>query len=218
VARLHARPLDTARPLWELYVIEGLDNVTGVPEGSFAFALKVHHAAIDGASGVEMLAAIHSQTAKVVDPTPPETPWQPERDPLEFELLTRASFNILAGTYRLAQSFGRLVSGLDRAAGELRSGTPTATAGLAPRTRFNGPVTAHRVLDARFFPFAELRPMRAPVEGATVNDVALTVVGGALRLYLDSVGELPARPLRAMTPISLRTEAQRADPATRSQR
>ncbi|HAN69791.1 MAG TPA: wax ester/triacylglycerol synthase family O-acyltransferase, partial [Halieaceae bacterium] len=51
---LHARPLDRARPLWEAYIIEGLDNVAGLPQGCYAMLLKVHHAAIDGASGVEL--------------------------------------------------------------------------------------------------------------------------------------------------------------------
>ena len=59
VARLVSRPLDLERPLWELYVIEGLDNVEGVPPGSFALVTKVHHAAIDGMSGMEMTSAIH---------------------------------------------------------------------------------------------------------------------------------------------------------------
>ena len=72
-ARLHARPLDLSKPLWELYVIEGLDNVEDVPPGAFAFVLKIHHAAVDGKSGVEMITAIHSQTPEVVDPPPPAT-------------------------------------------------------------------------------------------------------------------------------------------------
>ena len=58
-SRLHARPLDRARPLWEFYIIEGLDNVEGYPPGCFAVLSKMHHAAIDGASGVEVAAAIH---------------------------------------------------------------------------------------------------------------------------------------------------------------
>ena len=82
---------------------------------------------------------------------------------------------------------------------------------MAPGTRFNGPVTAHRVLDARFFPFAELKPIRNLVPGATVNDVALAVIGGAMRSYLEKAGELPGAPLRAMTPVSVRTEAEKGD-------
>ena len=71
VARLHSRPLDLSKPLWEMYVIEGLDDVEGVPKGAFAMVLKVHHAAIDGMSGVEMITAIHTQAPKVGDPPPP---------------------------------------------------------------------------------------------------------------------------------------------------
>ena len=89
-ARLHARPLDLSKPLWELYVIEGLDKVDGVPKGGFAFVLKIHHAAVDGKSGVEMITAIHSQTPDVLDPPPPDKPWRPEPDPSPFELYSRA--------------------------------------------------------------------------------------------------------------------------------
>ena len=60
VARIHSRPLDRSKPLWEAYVIEGLDNIPGLPKGSFAFYIKFHHAAIDGESGTEVLKAIHS--------------------------------------------------------------------------------------------------------------------------------------------------------------
>jgi WS/DGAT/MGAT family acyltransferase len=67
------------------------------------------------------------------------------------------------------------------------------------------------VLDARTFPFADLRAMRDAVPGATVNDVALAVLGGALRSYLEEHGELPGASLRAMTPVSVRTESERAD-------
>src|SRR5215207_1295364 len=63
IARLHSRPLDLSKPLWELYVIEGLDNVEGVAPGSFALVLKTHHAAIDGVSGMELLSAIHDPSA-----------------------------------------------------------------------------------------------------------------------------------------------------------
>ncbi|MET0323757.1 MAG: wax ester/triacylglycerol synthase family O-acyltransferase [Ilumatobacteraceae bacterium] len=210
-ARLHARPLDLSKPLWELYVIEGLDKVEGLPKGGFAFVLKVHHAAIDGKSGVEMISAIHSQSAEVVDPPPPATPWQPENDPSVLELYGRASLNALRTPARTARLVGRLVPGVGRAAAVQRANPDPAAAGMAPGTRFNGPVTAHRVLDARFFPFSELKPIRNLVPGATVNDVALAVIGGAMRSYLEKAGELPAGSLRAMTPVSVRTEEEKGD-------
>jgi len=106
---------------------------------------------------------------------------------------------------------GRIVPGLGRAAATMRNQSDAPAGGLAPGTRFNGPVTAHRVLDAKFFPFAELKPMRNLVEGATVNDVALAVIGGALRTYLEDAGELPTASLRAMTPVSVRTESEKSD-------
>ena len=192
-ARLHARPLDLSKPLWELYVIEGLDKVAGVPKGGFAFVLKIHHAAVDGKSGIEMITAIHSQTPDVFDPPPPDTPWRPEPDPSPFELYSRAALNGVRTPARAMRLTGRIVPGLGRAAVMMRNQSDAPAGGMAPGTRFNGPVTAHRVLDAKFFPFAELKPMRNLVEGATVNDVALAVIGGALRTYLEKAGELPDR-------------------------
>ena len=89
VARLVSRPLDLDRPLWELYVIEGLDNVAGVPRGSFALVTKVHHAAIDGMSGMEMTSAIHDDEP-ISTPSVPEQAWRPGRVPTTSELLMRA--------------------------------------------------------------------------------------------------------------------------------
>ncbi len=210
-ARIHARPLDLSKPLWELYVIEGLDNVKGLPSGCFAFVLKVHHAAVDGKSGVEIITAIHDQTAELVDPPPPVEPWQPEADPSAMELWTRAGMNAMRAPARSLRLMGRLTPGVGKAMSVMREQQDAATANVAPGTRFSGPVSPHRVLDARSFPFEALKPMRATVPGATVNDVALAVIGGALRSYLEDKGELPSASLRAMTPVSVRTEAERGD-------
>ena len=62
VARLHSRPLDMTKPLWEAYIIEGLDNIPGLPIGSFAVYIKIHHSAIDGEAGAAMLSAIHAHS------------------------------------------------------------------------------------------------------------------------------------------------------------
>ena len=91
-ARLLSRPLDLSKPLWEMYVIEGLDNVEGVAPGSFALVLKTHHAAIDGVSGMELLSAIHDPSADA-SPTRPEKEWKPEDAPPAWQLLARANVN-----------------------------------------------------------------------------------------------------------------------------
>lgn len=208
-ARLHARPLDMNRPLWEFYVIEGLDAIDTVPKGCFALVMKVHHAAIDGKSGVEMATAIHTQTPDPVPPPPPEKPWRPDQDPAPWDLMGRAMVNALTIPGRSARVAGKLVPGLGRAMRLTRKREDALAA--APVTRFNGPVSPHRAIDACFFNFADLKPMRALVPGATVNDVALAVLGGALREYLNDEGELPEAPLRAMTPVSVRTDAEKAD-------
>lgn len=210
-ARLHARPLDLSKPLWELYIIEGLDHVDGIPPGSFAFVLKVHHAAVDGKSGVEMITAIHSQSPEVEDPAPPEKPWKPESVPSPLSLYARASLNALTIPGRSMRIATRLTPGLRKAMTTMRNNQDPATTSLAPGTRFNAPVSPHRVLDARVFEFDELKPIRNTVPGSTVNDVALAVLGGALRSYLEFYGELPEATLRAMTPVSVRTESEKKD-------
>jgi WS/DGAT/MGAT family acyltransferase len=198
-ARLHARELDLDRPLWEFYVIEGLDNVDGVPPGSFALVSKVHHAAIDGVSGAEMTAAVHDVTPDAPVPAV-EDPAMPGTPPSAFELLARAGFNNATQPFK----FGRLVRRTARNAlrniGALRSALPAA-----PRTRFSSVITAHRVIDGRAFDLAQVKEIKSAVPGATVNDAIVAVVTGALRRYLTDKGELPDEPLVAMAPISVRT-------------
>ncbi|NNF40734.1 MAG: DUF1298 domain-containing protein [Woeseiaceae bacterium] len=78
-----------------------------------------------------------------------------------------------------------------------------------PRTRFNGNVSAHRVFDGRSFSLDEIRAVKGRVDGATVNDVMVSVCGGALRRYLESKGELPKESLVAMAPVTARPDAMR---------
>ena len=92
MARLHARGLDMRRPLWEAYVIEGLNNVEGLPKNSFAVMLKVHHAAIDGVSAAEIITAIHSLTPEV-EPPVVEDAWEPENSPTPLTVWSRAYLN-----------------------------------------------------------------------------------------------------------------------------
>lgn len=202
-SRLHSRALDTNRPLWEMYVIEGLDNVDGIPKGSFAILSKVHHAIIDGVSGAEMVAAIHDLKPDA-KPTPPTEPWVPEREPLAMELLARTAGHTAVQPFRLANVVARSVPALARAGLKMSTGD-LKSSGPVPRTRFNGCVSPHRVFDGRSFAIDDLKFIRTTVPGATINDVVLTVCGGALRKYLADKEELPGDSLVAMTPISVRS-------------
>lgn len=206
-ARLHARPLDTNRPLWEAYVIEGLDNVEGVPAGSFALVTKFHHAAIDGVSGAEISASIHDSSPEDrVDA--PDTEWQPSRYPSDIELLGRSAVTTVKRPFEFASLVARNVPTAWRVGRGLLT-EEISLSSKVPRTRFNGNVSPHRVFDARSFSLDEIRAIKSRVDGATVNDVVVSVCGGALRRYLESKGELPEESLVAMAPISARPDQMR---------
>ena len=172
-ARLHARPIDLSRPPWELYVIEGLENVEGVSEGGFAMVLKMHHAAVDGVSGAEMITALHELTPGAA-PTPPTTEWTPDKNPSQWSLLARAGANGVARPARLANVWVRGVRDLLRPSVAMNlvrdlGGLPIRV----PRTRFNDRVSPHRVVDARRFPLSEMKRIKNGVPGVTINDAAL---------------------------------------------
>lgn len=207
VARLHARALDMTKPPWEMYVIEGLDNVEGVPEGSFAVLMKIHHAMIDGMSGSEITAYIHDIEPDPKDKPTPQ-PFEPEPQPNPLELLARANFNTTTQPFRWMEVMSRSMPGMARltqgfGTSEIR---PTK---IAPRTRFNGQITSHRVVDGKSFALDDIRAIKAGLEGATVNDVIITIIGGALRKYLEHHGDLPNDSLIAMAPISVRSEGEK---------
>ena len=210
VARLHSRPLDLTKPLWEFTIIEGLDNVEGLPPGCFALVAKVHHAAIDGMSGVEMSAAIHDIDANMT-PRDVKNDWRPENMPRVAELLTRSYFNSLVQPMRVMETIGRSLPGMAKLAATVGKGEVSlSNTRLAPKTRFNAKVGGHRVFDAAAFPLKDIRAIKDAVPGATVNDVILAIIGGGLRNYLSDKGELPNDTLSAMAPISVRGEGEKA--------
>jgi diacylglycerol O-acyltransferase / wax synthase len=212
VARLHGRQIDLRRPPWEITVIEGLNSVPGVPKGSFAMALKLHHCAVDGMASVQMIAAMHDLAPDSPRPPAPDPPWRPAPLPTTANLLSRtaikaALYPMRAGAV-LASSAPKAVRGLAGLPGKLISsvsripelGAPS----FPPKTRFNQTVSPHRVFEARFHDLADFKRIKARVPGSTINDVALAYVGGALRHYLDGHGELPDESLVAACPMSLR--------------
>ena len=214
IARLHARQIDLRRPPWEITVIEGLNSVPGVPKGSFAMALKLHHCAVDGMASVQMIAALHDLAADSPRPAGPDSPWRPDPAALDRRLTRRARRSTRRCTRCgraavLASSAPKAVRGLAALPGKLVGGVVSRVAGgsvpsFPPKTRFNQTVSPHRVFEARFHDLADFKRIKASVPGSTVNDVALAYVGGALREYLDGHGELPDESLVAACPMSLR--------------
>ncbi|MGI9321730.1 MAG: wax ester/triacylglycerol synthase family O-acyltransferase [Thiogranum sp.] len=203
MARINARPLDMTRPLWEVYVIEGLDSIEHIPTGCFALLIRVHHSLMDGASGAQMIAAIH-------DLSPEASKREKEsavihKAPSQMAMYGRAYANALRKPQRMLH-LGRRFIDQQRA----RKDKGMEGAKRMVDTRFNKPeMSPHRVLDALTLDFAEVRTIKNTLEGATVNDVMLTLVGGALRRYLKAKDELPEVNLTCGCPIDVRTDDER---------
>ena len=209
MARYHSRSLDMRRPPWEMYVVEGLDNVEGLPEGCYAIATKIHHAAGDGAALTRFFASLSD-----IDPEgTPAIPLQPAASgagPMpEFTVLARrALLNNIRSPLRLGNALLRSLPGVlgsarDAVRPAKAAGTPRSRYPV-PQTRFNDAVSPHKVFDARVVPLADLQRARELVPGATVNDVVLAVCGDALRRYLQLHDELPRQSLVAWVPINAR--------------
>ena len=202
-ARILSRPLDMTRPPWETYIIHGLDHLENVPSGCIGLLSKMHHCAIDGQSGMEMAMAMADLTPEVTEVKPPKEAWKPDAVPSDLELMMRMYSNNLLRPIQIAELANQTAQMRQRLSETFRGKTPPQPRPI-PKTRFNGPVTSHRVIGFNRFPLDEVRAMKNAVPDATVNDVVLAICGGALRAYLDAKHELPADPLVAMAPISTR--------------
>jgi WS/DGAT/MGAT family acyltransferase len=201
LARLHARGLDMRRPLWEAYVIEGLNDVEGLPPKSFAIMLKVHHAAIDGVSAAEILNAIHSLTDER-EPPLVEDNWRGEAEPSALQVWPRAYWNNVRRPIKLIEAVSDLLPSMLRANRQAAE----EDKGESFSTLFNHPVSAYRVTDSLIVDLQQVKDVRKSVEGVTVNDVIVSVVGGGLRKYLRAKDALPAGSLVAAAPINVRAE------------
>lgn len=205
LARLQSRGLDMKRPLWEAYVIEGLNRVEGLPENSFAIMLKIHHAAIDGISGAEIVAAIHSLTDEIAPPLVEDT-WQGERGPSSWDVWSRAYINNLKRPIKFFEATRTLVPAIIRARKLSANPQTDRRKTLTEKTRFNARVSTARVVDALVMDLSEVKAMRKTFGDVTINDLMVAVVGGALRKYLSSKGELPQNSLIAGAPVNVRSE------------
>lgn len=170
---------------------------------------KVHHAAIDGMSGVELSAAVHDIEPKAVEANV-TSDWKPEADPAIGEMLFRTWLNSVKQPVRFAKTLANTVPGVARLGKEIAGGDISLkNAKMAPQTKLNGKVSSHRVWDGVVFQLSDIRAIKDRLEGATVNDVILTIIGGGLRKYLQKHDDLPDQTLSAMAPISVRAEGEK---------
>ena len=219
VSRIVARPLDRSRPLWELYVIEGLEG------GYTAQLTKIHHCAIDGVSGAELLTTLLDVSPEPRRVEPPRRAWRPEPQPTQLEMMARGLWGV-AGTPRkgfrvarealrnlpaVAESVGVELPGaglINRLIGRRNEPLLSEEETPVPRTSFNDQITPHRRFAFGSLSLDEVKEIKNEL-GVTVNDVVMALCSGALRRYLEERKELPADPLVAMVPVSVRTEEQK---------
>lgn len=215
-ARLHARPLDRRRPLWELYLIHGLEG------GRAAIYTKVHHAAIDGVSGNDILTALLDLTPEGRD-MEDAPPWQCDPVPGNIRMLTSSALSLAAQplraarlTYGLARSLPRLAKSparprlplIDNILGRDSHVMLPSAPLRAPHTPFNKSITGHRRWAFRDIDLDDVKRVKN-ASGLTVNDVVMALCAGALRRWLQQHDALPEEPLVAAVPVSIRAEGEK---------
>lgn len=206
-AKLFAEPLKRDRPLWEICFITGIKEPHLSPN-AFAMFAKVHHAAIDGGSGVEIMATLLSMTESPFVPAPPDSPWKPERIPTAAQLVAKSYGGVLDTPKKLLKFVKSTATKAIDVRKELNENliAPPPLPMAAPKTIFNTIVSGRKQVAAIDIPLSTIKKVKRAVEGATVNDVLLSVCSGGLRKYLVHSGRLPMKNLVAMAPISVRQD------------
>lgn len=196
LAELATTRVELDRPPWQIHAVTGLRDVDGLDE-AVAIVVKVHHSAADGMAVRALESALFSDS---VLPDPPA-------DLRPVHPVETAVRGILGVPWRLAQFIHRVRTtreDADDVARRIREGILPAGGSNRPTTRFNVPASGGLRLELRTFDHADIRAARRSVPGATMNDVLLTAVAGALRRLFEELDEVPDGSLAAMVPISLR--------------
>ena len=201
-ARVFSQHLDRARPLWEIWMVEGLEH------GRWALLSKVHHCMVDGVAATDLMSVMFGDDA---EPAPPADTWRPGPEPSDVELFVR-------GAYHRARHPAEQASAAVRARSELLRGTVRlmrAVAAAAPAMRpstssLTGPIGPHRVWSWAHVQLSDVKQVRSAL-GGTVNDVVLTIVTNGFRDLLLARGEHlgPRRTVRTMVPVSVRLPGER---------
>ena len=201
-----SRQLDRSRPLWEMLVVEGLDN------GHIGLLAKVHHSTIDGVSGAEMMVHLFD-----LEPEPAESiqdlasASEPEHVPSDLEMVGYALRSLARQPLKMARTLPATVTSVVNLVRRRRSSEAgMATPFTAPRTPFNGAITPHRSVAVANLSLDDVKSIKRAF-GTTVNDVVLALCSGALRRYLQGRDALPETSLIAVVPISVRTPDAEGD-------
>lgn len=206
LARFHSRPLDMQRAPWEMYVIEGIDNVPGIPKGAYAIATKIHHAAADGMAIVNFFGGLMDidQKGTPVMPVKKRVTSARNEKPTPFQMYARGMVNGLRSPVKVANTLMKYAPSMVQNAKKSFSEKQREAKQNIPQTRFNLETSPHRVFDSSTFALTDFKPIRALVSSSTINDVVLSVCSGALRKYLQHHKELPAESLRSFVPVNVR--------------
>lgn len=217
VSRLHSRTLDIRRPLWEIYVIEGLERVEGLPPGSFALYLKIHHTAMDEYSAMELLENLHETTPNPHQHEAPRQPiaFLPARKPNTSQILVQATLNNTLSSMRLVRQLiasYRRIPRITARIGVALLGKIVHSMAPAdkPATRFAGSLGSARVFDGIVLDRQLFDDLAARVPGATSAHTLMLICGEALRLYLGKTDEQSTAPLSALLHINLRNAGAHA--------
>ncbi len=213
VSELHAQRMDLRRPPWEGYVIEGLGRIKGVPKGAFAVCFKVHHSAVDGVAGLSLVNALHDLTPDIAPP--PDDDWTPEPRPSSLTLLARTAVTFARRPAQLASAATHGLPLLSQLPGAVTRRLPIGhriehvPSIDVPHSRFNGHTDSSRNFDARSYELDAVLAARKLVPKATVNDVVIAGIGGAMRRYLLAKDELPEKSLVTSMALSLHGDSKR---------
>ena len=205
VGRVMSQPLDRSKPLWEIWVVQGLED------GHWAVLAKTHHAMVDGVSGTDLLALIMDISPEPVAPVTVE--WSPEPAPSGVQLATQASLELLRSPYEQIQAVRSAAAVPRQAVGHLREVVKgmSAMAGLVRRTplsSLNGPLGPHRRYGWASTTVVDIKTIRKEL-GGTFNDVVLAAITNGFRELLVTRGESVDRVVRSLVPVSVRARDAR---------
>jgi WS/DGAT/MGAT family acyltransferase len=213
--QIFSQAVDRGRPLWELWLIEGLSG------GRFAVLSKTHHALVDGVSGIDIASVLFDSDPEPEPVEPPADPWIPRPLPTSAQLLADAWLERLTTPGEAARSVRALISGpreLGMRARSALAGIGALTwAGLepAPKSPFNVPIGPHRRFTWVDATLDEFRRAKEAL-GGTINDVVLAAVAGALGMYMRRHEfETDQLVLKALVPVSVRSPGRQAAPGNR---